>query len=170
MSQPVPPQSGNPFAEGPPGASNPYAQAPPPPAPARNNAGIGILAAVVAALVGAGVYGAISGAIEREIGFAAIGVGFLIGFAAAKAGGAHPALPAVSAALALPAICLGQIIGAAVMLSDFLKISFMKVLTENFSTLVDAWTESADFMTYVFLAIGAVTAFSTAKKGNALSL
>ena len=94
MSQPVPPPSGNPFAGGRRRPVRPDSAAR---RPVRDNVGLGIVAAVVAALVAAGAYGAIGGAIEREIGYAAIGVGFLVGFAAAKVGGRNPALPVVSA-------------------------------------------------------------------------
>ncbi|MCX4586446.1 hypothetical protein [Streptomyces sp. NBC_01481] len=162
MSQPVPPSSGNPFAGG---DAAPYAPTPPA-APVRDNVGIGIVVAVVAALVGAGAYGALSGAIEREIGYAAIGVGFLIGFAAAKVGGRNPALPVVSALLALPAVYVGQLIGGAVVLAKLTDAAFLDVFIDRFDLLTDAWSKSADGMTYVFLAIGAVAAFGGAKKAN----
>ncbi|MFJ8072601.1 hypothetical protein ACIQ7Q_01335 [Streptomyces sp. NPDC096176] len=159
MSQPVTPPSGNPFAGG-----DQYAPAPPP-APVRNNVGLGVLAAVVAALVSAGVYGAIAGSIEREIGYAAIGVGFLIGFAAAKVGGRNPVLPVISAVLGIGAVYLGQLVGIAMILSD-MGGSFGEIFFQHFGDLTDVWKEAADGMTYVFLAIAAVTAFAGAKKAN----
>ncbi|WP_405999070.1 hypothetical protein [Streptomyces sp. NBC_00829] len=159
MSQPVPPQSGNPFGT----ADAPYAPTPPA-APVRDNAVLGIVVAVVAALVGAGAYGALSGSIEREIGYAAIGVGFLIGFAAAKAGGRNAALPFVSAVLALPAVYLGQLIAGAVIITKSTDVAFTEVFIDHFDALTKAWSESADVMSYLFLAIGAVAAFGAAKK------
>lgn len=88
MSQPVPPPSGNPFAD----QGVPFAPAPPP-APVRDNVALGLVTAVVVALVAGGIYGGIAGAIEREIGWAAIGVGFITGFAAGKVGGRNPCSP-----------------------------------------------------------------------------
>ncbi|MEE1756080.1 hypothetical protein [Streptomyces sp. SP18CS02] len=162
MSQSVPPP-GNPFADGP---ATPYPAAPAP-APARDNVVLGLLAALVAALVAAGAYGAIGGAIEREIGYAAVGVGFLVGFVAAKAGGRSPALPVIAAVLSIGAVYLGQIVAIAVVLSELAGGSVTDILLEDFGTLIDVWKEAADVMTYVFLAIAAVTAFAGAKKADA---
>ncbi|MEH0549033.1 hypothetical protein QA802_40015 [Streptomyces sp. B21-105] len=182
MTQSVPPSEGNPFAQqssvGAPGApqpadGNPYAQqqpgaALPPPVPAppaRSNIALGLVVAVVVALVAAGVYGAIIGATEREIGYAAIGVGFLIGFAAGKVGGANPVLPVVSALLSLGAVYLGQLIGIAVIGADEVGVSATTLFTEHFDVLTEGWSETADAMAYLFLAIGAFAGFSGAKKG-----
>ncbi|MEU1277502.1 hypothetical protein [Streptomyces sp. NPDC005805] len=169
MGQPVPPPSGNPFAQNAPGAPGtpgaPFAPVPPP-APVREKLGLGILVAVVAALVTAGAYGALAGAIEREVGYAAIAVGFLIGFAAAKVGGRNPLLPIVSAVLAVGAVYLGQLIGIAMIVADDLNTSFSEIFIDQFDLLTTAWSESAEAMTWVFLAIAAITAFGGAKKAN----
>jgi hypothetical protein len=161
MSQPVPPPTGNPFADG-----TPYAPAPPS-APVRDNVGLGIVAAVVAALVAAGAYGGIGGAIEREIGYAAVGVGFLVGFAAAKVGGRNPALPVISAVLSIGAVYLGQLIAFAVIVTKGGDVSFTEIFFNHFGDLTELWKKAADGMTYVFLGIAAVTAFAGAKKANA---
>ncbi|MEV5309739.1 MULTISPECIES: hypothetical protein [unclassified Streptomyces] len=164
MTQSVPPQptDGNPFAQ------QPGAVPPAPAAPARGgNIALGVVTAVVVALVTAGVYGAIVGATEYEIGYAAIGVGFLVGFASGKVGGSHPVLPVISAVLSLGAVYLGQLIGVAMLAADITGISAVEMFTENFSLLTDAWKETADAMTFLFFAIGAVAAFSGAKKAAA---
>ncbi|MFG2576879.1 hypothetical protein [Streptomyces sp. NPDC048481] len=186
MTQPTqPPSEGNPFAQAPvadtpPSADgNPYAQqagavAPAPAAPfmpaappARGNVALGLLVAVAVALVMAGVYGAIVGATEYEIGYAAVGVGFLIGFAAGRIGGANPALPVLSAVLSLGAVYLGQLIGIAMIGADELNVSATSLFTEHFDVLTEGWNETADPMTFLFLAIGAFAAFSGAKKAAA---
>ncbi|MFF8288299.1 hypothetical protein ACF068_03560 [Streptomyces sp. NPDC016309] len=159
MSQPVPPP-GNPFA-----GQTPYPTAPAP-APARNNVALGLVAALVAAVVAAVAYGAIGGAIEREIGYAALGVGFLVGFVAAKVGGRNPALPVIAAILSIGAVYLGQLVAVAVVISNTLGGSAPEILMEDFGSLADLWKENADAMSYVFLAIGAVAAFGGAKKAN----
>ncbi|MFI9175674.1 hypothetical protein [Streptomyces lincolnensis] len=180
MTQPTPPPAeGNPYAAQPaapqqPTGGNPFAQQPgavPPPspyvsaqAPARGNVALGIVAAVVAALVTAGIYGAIIGATEREIGYAAIGVGFLVGLAAGKIGGSNPVVPVVSALLSLGAIYLGQLIGIAAIGAEELNVSVTTVLTDYFGDVTKGWKESADAMTFLFFAIGAFAAFSGAKK------
>ncbi|MFM9696023.1 hypothetical protein [Streptomyces europaeiscabiei] len=185
MTQSTPPPSdGNPFAQQPaagnpyaqqPADGNPYAQQPgaalPPPAPfapaaapARNNLALGLVVAVVVALVTAGVYGGIVGATEYEIGYAAVGVGFLIGFAAGRIGGANPVLPVVSALLSLGAVYLGQLIGIAMIGADDVGVSAITLFTEDFDAVTEYWSETADAMTFLFLAIGAFTAFSGARK------
>ncbi|WSQ11291.1 hypothetical protein OG604_28065 [Streptomyces sp. NBC_01231] len=190
QSAPPPPADGNPYAQQPadgnpyapqPGTApqptdgNPFAQQPgamPPPlaplAPARSgNIALGLVAAVVAALVTAGIYGAIIGATEREIGYAAVGVGFLIGLAAGKLGGSNPALPVVSALLSLGAVYVGQLIGVAMIMADVANLSFSTMITEHFDVVTSGWKESADPMTFLFFAIGAFAAFSGAKKAAA---
>ncbi|MEV6424079.1 hypothetical protein [Streptomyces sp. NPDC051662] len=161
MSQSVPPP-GNPFAGGavPPGPYTP----PPPPAPVRENLTLALLAAVVAAVVGCAVYGGIAGALEREIGFAAIGVGFLVGFAAGKVGGPSPVLPVVSAVLSLGAVYVGQLLGIAIIVAKELNVSTTDVFLDNFGLLTEAWNEGKDIMTFLFFALAAFAAFSGAKK------
>jgi hypothetical protein len=150
---------------------NPFAQQPtpvPPAVPARGNLALGVVAAVVVALVTAGVYGYILKTTEREIGYAAIGVGLAIGFAAGKVGGANPVLPIVSGALSLVAVCLGQLFGVALIMDgDETSVTLTDVLTEYSDLVVTIWKESFDAMSFLFLVIGAFAAFSGAKKAVA---
>ncbi|MGW6206731.1 hypothetical protein ACWF9B_24205 [Streptomyces sp. NPDC055089] len=191
MSTPVPPpnqpydaqpQPGNPYAAQPgqpqPGAptGNPFAGQQPvgapfgggapfaPVAPARNNVGLGILVAFIAALVAAGIYGAIIGATKHEIGYAAVGVGAIVGFAAGKLGGRNPALPVISGALALAGVYFGQLLGEAIIISKQLPLSVTEIFFDHFSDLNEVWKEDSDALSFVFFAVAAVVAFSTARK------
>ncbi|MBW5250208.1 hypothetical protein P8A21_24410 [Streptomyces poriferorum] len=191
MSTPVPPpnqpydaqpQPGNPYAAQPgqpqPGAptGNPFAGQQPvgapfgggapfaPVAPARNNVGLGILVAFIAALVAAGIYGAIIGATKHEIGYAAVGVGAIVGFAAGKLGGRNPALPVISGALALVGVYFGQLLGEAIIISKQLPLSVTEIFFDHFSDLNEVWKEDSDALSFVFFAVAAVVAFSTARK------
>ncbi|MER7725416.1 hypothetical protein [Streptomyces sp. NPDC096323] len=186
MSTPVPPNQpydaqptpGNPYAAQPgqpqPGAptGNPFGGQQPvgapfaPVAPARNNVGLGLLAAVVAALVAAALYGFIVGSVDREIGFIAVGAGFLVGFAASKAGGSNPVVTVVSAVLSIAAVYLGQLFGASVAVSDVAGQSALSFFFDHFGVLSDAWTEAAGFKQYLFLAIGALGAVGGARKAS----
>ncbi|MEV6394142.1 hypothetical protein AB0M39_05055 [Streptomyces sp. NPDC051907] len=159
MSQPVPPPSGNPFA----GAQ--YAPAPPP-APVRDNVGLGLATAVVVALIAGGVYGAIAGSIEREIGWAAVGVGFLVGFATGKVGGRNTVLPVVSIICSLVAVYLGQLLSVAMIAADLTNASVTEILVEDFDLVTSAWNESKDAMTFLFFALAGIAAFSGAKKAG----
>ncbi|WP_406455682.1 hypothetical protein OH768_20600 [Streptomyces sp. NBC_01622] len=163
------PVDGNPYAQQPgavpppPAPSAPYAP-PTPSAPLLNNIALGLVTAVVAALIAAGVYGFVIGTTKHEIGWAAVGVGFGIGLAAGRLGGRNPALPVVSAVLALGAVYLGQLVGEAMIGADELGVSFSKVFFDHFDVVQDAWKADADPLTFVFFAIAAFAAFSGAKK------
>ncbi|MFC9626685.1 hypothetical protein ACFTXM_44290 [Streptomyces sp. NPDC056930] len=164
--------TGNPFADQQPGPYGqpgqpgvPFGGAPfAPPAPARDNLGLGLLTAVVTALVAAFLYGVIAGAIEREIGYIAVGVGFLVGFAASKVGGQNPVLPVGSAVLSVGAVYLGQLVGISIIFSDLAHQSASSLFIDHFDVLTKAWSEAAHFTTYLFLLLGAVAAFGGAKK------
>ncbi|MFE0034249.1 hypothetical protein [[Kitasatospora] papulosa] len=169
------PAPGNPYAGQQPGAptGNPFAGQQPgqfaggfPPAPpaARGNVGLGVLTALSTAIVAAILYGVIAGSIEREVGYAAIGVGFLVGFAASKVGGPLPAVGAASAVFSLGAVFLGQLVAMSMILADGLGVGFSEVFFEHFGDVVDVWKQEADFMTYLFLLLGPVAAFGGARK------
>ncbi|MFJ6849426.1 hypothetical protein ACIQM3_02640 [Streptomyces sp. NPDC091271] len=173
--QPV--QTGNPYGQQPPAPTgNPFAGQQPgqfaggpfPPAPqaAGNKVGLGVLAALGAAIVAAILYGVLAGSIEREVGYAAIGVGFLVGFAASKIGGANPAVLGASAVFSLVAVFLGQLIGMSMILADGLGVGFSEVFFDHFSDVLDIWKEEADFMTYLFLLLGPVASFGGAKRAG----
>ncbi|MFJ4871026.1 hypothetical protein [Streptomyces sp. NPDC088757] len=160
MSQPVPP-SGNPFTEG--AAPQPYPAAPPP-APVRDNVGLGLLAAFVTALVAAAAYGGIAGAVEREIGWAAVGVGFVVGFAAGKVGGTNPALPVAGAVFSLGAVYLGELVLLAIIGGKELNVPATELFLDHFDVITATWKENLDPLTFLFFGLAAFAAFSGAKK------
>ncbi|MFJ9057640.1 hypothetical protein OHB07_22890 [Streptomyces sp. NBC_00111] len=159
--------TGNPFAGGQQqpgqfGGGAPFAPA----APARSGSGLGlgVLAAFVAALVGAGVYGGIIGATEHQIGYAAVGVGFLVGFAGGKVGGRNPALPVIGAILALIGVYGGQLLGEAIIATKTAPVTVTEIFFEHFSLLNEAWKADTNAISILFFAIAAAAAFSSAKK------
>ncbi|WP_327431064.1 hypothetical protein [Streptomyces sp. NBC_01236] len=137
-----------------------------PAAPVRNNLGLGLAAAVGAALVAAGVYGAIIGLTKHEIGWAAVGVGFLIGLAAGRFGGRNPILPIVSVVLSAGSVYLGQLVGEAMIGSKEVGIGFNELFFDHFDVVQEAWKAEADPLTFVFFAIAAYVAFSSARKAG----
>ncbi|MER5764407.1 hypothetical protein [Streptomyces sp. NPDC002082] len=138
------------------------------PAPVRpGNVGLGIVAAFVAALAAAAAYGAIMNGLERQFSYAAIGVGLLVGFAAAKVGGRNPVLPVVAALFSLGAVYLGQLFFVALYVSKVANTSLGDVIdTMGVSGINDALQQGADVMDYVFIGVSGVTAFSIARKLN----
>ncbi|MET8728172.1 hypothetical protein ABZV81_13490 [Streptomyces parvus] len=166
--QQPPAPTGNPFAGQQPGQGAPFGGGAPfaPAPPARNNLLLGVAVALGAAIVAGILYGVIAGSIEREVGYAAVGVGFLVGFAASKVGGSNPAVIAASAVFSIGGVYLGQLIGISMILSDLAQIPFSEVVGDHFDTVTKAWSEEADFMTYLFLGLGAVAAVGGAKKAG----
>ncbi|MEW1756124.1 hypothetical protein AB0393_06455 [Streptomyces cyaneofuscatus] len=165
-----PASTGNPFGnpQGQPapfGGGAPFAPAPPA-SPARNGLAIGVLVAFGAAVVASVLYGVLLGSIEREFGYAAVGVGFLVGFAAAKLGGANPVTIAAAAVFSVGAVYFGQLIGYAMVMADAAQVSFSEVFLDHFDTVTRVWKEDADFMRYLFIALGAIAAIGGAKKAN----
>ncbi|MFJ3233340.1 hypothetical protein [Streptomyces sp. NPDC086787] len=158
--QPTPPVS--------PYIAQPGAMPPPmPAAPRKNNVAVGLITAVVAAAVVAALYGVVIGATKHEIGYAAVGVGFVIGLAAGRFGGQNPALPVVSAVLALGSVYLGQLIGEAVIGADLLNVGFNELFFQHFDIVQEAWKQDADPLTFLFFGLAAFAAFSGAKKAAA---
>ncbi|RPK52500.1 hypothetical protein [Streptomyces sp. ADI93-02] len=164
--QPAGAPTGNPFAGQQPGQFGGGMPFPPAPPAARNNIGLGVLTALGTAIVAAILYGVIAGSIEREVGYAAVGVGFLVGFAASKVGGANPLVAVVSAAFSLGAVFLGQLVGMSMILADGLGVGFSEVFFDHFGDLLNVWKHEADFMTYLFLALGPIAAFGGAKRAG----
>ncbi|MFE9728483.1 hypothetical protein ACFYQ5_34140 [Streptomyces sp. NPDC005794] len=168
--------TGNPFAgqQGQPGqqpgqfGGGQFAGGPFPPAPqaAGNKVGLGVLAALGAAIVAAVLYGVLAGSIEREVGYAAIGVGFLTGFVGSKVGGSHPAVLGAGVVFSLGAVFLGQLVGMSMILADGLGVGFSEVFFDHFGDVFDIWKEEADFMTYLFLLLGPVAAFGGARRAG----
>ncbi|MEB8341525.1 hypothetical protein [Streptomyces endophyticus] len=139
----------------------------PPPAPARGNAGLGILAGFVAMLVIAGAYGGLVGAIEREIGYAAVAVGVVVGFVAGKVGGNNPVVLVVSPILSLVGVYLGQLLGESVIGSKVLPFSVPELLFQHFDWVHEAWKTDSDAMTFLFFALAAIASFGATKRASA---
>lgn len=189
MTQPPPPHdNNNPYAQGQqqpqPGYGYPQQQAPqgqqpyapfpqqqggqplgfPPPPATRGNPGLGVLAAFVMMLVAAGAYGGLIGGIEREIGYAAVGVGVLIGLVAGKVGGRSPLIPVVSVVFSLIGIYFGQLLGEAIIGAKQLPVTVTELFFDHFDLLNEAWKSDADFLTFVFFLIAAVASVGAARK------
>ncbi|MEU6277688.1 hypothetical protein ABZ871_35620 [Streptomyces populi] len=188
MSQSTPPS-------GPPADANPYADAPAAPAgqpsvpqqaaapqgapqpgfpiapvaptaPARDNFPLGLVASIGAGVVSAILYGLVIGLTKHEIGYAAVGVGFLVGIAAGRVGGRSQTLPVVSVIVSVAAIYLGQLIGEAMIGAKEIGVSFGTVFFDHFDAVQQAWKDQADPLTFVFFAVAAYVAFQSARKAG----
>ncbi|MER5598204.1 hypothetical protein [Streptomyces sp. NPDC002265] len=137
-----------------------------PVAPVRDNFVLGLAAAVGAGLVSAILYGIVVGLTEHEIGYAAVGVGFLVGIAAGRAGGRSQSLPVAGVIVSVAAVYLGQLIGTAMLGAKELGVGFNEVFFGHFGVVQDAWQETADPLTFVFFAIAAYVAFQSTRRNG----
>ncbi|MEU0435308.1 hypothetical protein ABZ153_27385 [Streptomyces sp. NPDC006290] len=166
--QPPVPQPGVPQQTVPQGAPQPgFPVAPVAPAtPARNNFALGAVAAVGAGVVSAVLYGLVIGLTKHEIGYAAVGVGFLVGIAAGRLGGRNQTLPVVSVIVSVAAIYLGQLIGEAMIGAKETGLGFSTIFFDHFDVVQQAWKDNADPLTFAFFAIAAYVAFQGTRKAG----
>ncbi|MFE2535885.1 hypothetical protein [Streptomyces sp. NPDC059371] len=137
-----------------------------PAAPAQGNFPLGLVAAIGAGVVSAILYGLIIGLTKHEIGYAAVGVGFLVGIAAGRVGGRSQTLPVVSVIVSVAAIYLGQLIGEAMIGADDTGLSFSTIFFDHFDVVQQAWKADADPMTFLFFAIAAYVAFQGTRRAG----
>ncbi|MEW2166868.1 hypothetical protein AB0912_28260 [Streptomyces sp. NPDC007084] len=182
-AEPTAPADGNPYAgqaaapaaqpgfpqqTGPQGAPQPGFPVAPvaPAAPARDNLVLGLLAALGAGVVSAILYGVVIGATKHEIGYAAVGVGFLVGIAAGRLGGRNQTLPVASVVVSVAAIYLGQLIGEAMIIAKHFGVGFNEVFFDHLSAVQESWKADADPLTFLFFAIAAYVAFQSTRKAG----
>jgi hypothetical protein len=97
----------------------------------EQNLGQAILSGAVGALVGAGLWAAITVVTKYQIGFMAVGVGFLVGFLVRKFGkGLDWIFGVVGAVFALIGCLLGNILVVCALISSEESIPLMEILAE----------------------------------------
>ena len=127
------------------------------PATVPTKLGPAVAAALGASLIGAVLWAVITVATKYQIGFMAIGVGFLVGWAVHRTGrSGAPVLGYVGAAFALFGCLLGNLLTIAGMVSAETATPLSQALAGLLlqpATAVDAMKESFDAMDLVFYAI-----------------
>lgn len=127
---------------------------------------MGLIGGVIAMLVGALVWGVITYVTEYQIGWMAIGVGFLVGIAIRFFGrGKTIAFGVSGAVLALIGCLLGNLMFYAGAIAQEESMSFLEVfflLLLNPAATLEIFTLAFDFRDIFFYAIAAYVGFSTA--------
>ena len=127
---------------------------------------MGLIGGVIAMLVGAIVWGAITYFTEYQIGWMAIGVGFLVGVAIKFFGrGKTIAFGLSGAVLALIGCALGNLIFYAGIIAREEGASFMEVFLfflMSPAATIEIFTFAFSFMDILFYALAAYAGFSTA--------
>lgn len=132
--------------------------------------GKGIGFAVAAALVGALAWAGLTIVTNLQIGFAAIGIGLLVGFAVKASGARHPALPIIAGVVALLGCLLGDVLSDAKALSEAVSdgggsLGFFTALKEMVQDPgglgVEVYKAGFSFSTLLFYAFAAGAAYKT---------
>ena len=127
---------------------------------------MGLIGGVIAMLVSSVVWGAITYFTEYQIGWMAIGVGFLVGYAIQFFGHGKTTIFGISGAvLALIGCVLGNLIFYSGFIAREEGISFLEVflfLLLSPAAAIDVFTAAFDFMDLLFYGIAAYAGFSTA--------
>ena len=125
---------------------------------------MGLIGGVIAMLVGAMVWGAVTYFTEYQIGWMAIGVGFLVGLAIRFFGRGKTLIFGISGAvLALIGCALGNLIFYSGIIAreqgaSFLEVFFLLLLTP--AAAIEVFTIAFDFMDIFFYALAAYAGFS----------
>jgi hypothetical protein len=127
---------------------------------------MGLVGGSVAMLIGAIIWGAVSYFTEYQIGWLAIGIGFLVGITVKFFGkGKSMAFGVSSAALALIGCVLGNLIFYAGIIAreesaSFLQVFFLLLLKPT--AAIEVFTIAFSFMDILFYVLAAYAGFSTA--------
>lgn len=128
----------------------------------------GLLLAVVAAVAGAGAWALLTGLTGYKIGFAAVGIGLLVGKAVEHGGGGDSRLPVPAAVIALLGCALGDLLADAHELAAAFGLSYGDVLSRlaaHPSLCVDVYRAGFAAFDLVFYAIAAYEGFRFAAIG-----
>ena len=132
----------------------------------ESNLFMGLIGGGVAMLVSAIIWGVITYVTEYQIGWMAIGVGFLVGIAVKFFGRGKTAIFGISSAvLALIGCVLGNLIFYSGFIAREEGASFFEVLFFFLFTpaaLIEVFTVAFDFMDILFYGLAAWVGFSTA--------
>lgn len=127
---------------------------------------MGLIGGVIAMLVGAFVWGAVTYFTEYQIGWMAIGVGFLVGVAVKFFGrGKSLVFGVSSASLALIGCVLGNLLFYSGAIAHEESAPFLEILfffLFNPAALIELFVLAFDFMDILFYALAMYAGFSTA--------
>lgn len=127
---------------------------------------MGLIGGVIAMLVGAIIWGAVTYFTDYQIGWMAIGVGFLVGIAIKFFGRGKTAIFGISGALlALIGCLLGNLMFYSGILAREEGVSFLRVfffLLLSPAAAIEVFSVAFSFMDILFYALAAYAGFSTA--------
>ena len=119
---------------------------------AEQNLVMGSLAGIVAAVVGAGIWAGVTVLTEYQIGWVAIGIGLLVGFAFRFTGkGISQTFGIAAAVLSFAGCVLGNILTISYFVAVNQEMAFMDILTQlNYPIVVEMLTTTFEIMDVLF--------------------
>ncbi len=119
---------------------------------AEQNLVMGTLAGMVAAVVGAGIWAGVTVLTEYQIGWVAIGIGLLVGFAVRFTGkGINQTFGIAAAVLSFAGCVLGNILTITYFVAANQEMAFMDILTQlNYPIVVEMLTTTFEIMDVLF--------------------
>ena len=129
--------------------------------PESNSLPMALLAGGAAAVVGAALWATITVVTNMQIGWMAIGIGFLVGYAVRRFGkGSEPTFQVLGAVLSLLGCLAGNLLMVCVVASRQENIPLLTILTHlHPSVIVDLMVETFSPMDLVFYAIAVYEGF-----------
>jgi hypothetical protein len=131
---------------------------------------VSVAVGLVAAIVAGCVAGAITGLSNYQIGFVAVGIGVIVGFAMARTATPTRALAPIAAALAIAGCLVGDLVADMIFAGKAEEVPFSTVLSATFKhpTLArDLFKAGFEPTTLLFWGIAAFAAFSFVRKAVA---
>ena len=120
----------------------------------KPNLALAVIAGVVAAIIGGIAWAAVTVTTEYQIGYMAIGVGFLVGFAVRLGHGRTPAFGLIGAVLALAGCLLGNFLSMVGFVTKSENLDYLKTLSAiDYAKVPDLMRSTFDVMDLVFYAI-----------------
>jgi len=121
----------------------------------EQNIGLGIIGGSFGGLLGAGIWAAITYFTEYQIGWLAVGVGFLVGFGVRKLGrGIDKNFGAAGGIIALISVLLGNFLASIAFLAKILEVGYLDMLLNfNYALTFELLMETFTVIDLVFYGI-----------------
>ena len=125
---------------------------------------MGTISGLLAALVGAGIWAGVTIATEYQIGWMAVGIGFLVGLAVQFAGkGISPIFGWTAAALSMFGCVVGNILTYTWFIADYEGLGFMEVASQlNVAAIVGLLATTFGAMDILFYGLAVYFGYKTA--------
>ncbi len=122
---------------------------------AEENLTLGLVGGAVAGLIGAGIWAMVTVGTGYQIGFMAIGIGYIVGMAIRYLGkGIRPIFGYFGAVIAILSCLLGNIFGALGFVAQYAEIPFLEVLFYfDYTQLIPLLAETFSVMDVLFYGI-----------------